>query len=212
MMKRRRGETAPKSLTVSARAAAGEAKKSYAPSAAKCLNQSKMGPTPAFMRISGTNNGSVRVMETKVLPKPLKVTTSWRKGRKTSSPRRLITLKLIRMSRLMKSRFGRDPTSTLMHFWNNHAADNAGWYAFTVLRASRSRQSASNASSHAPVIREMWRKIAARPPKDNGDWMPLASPIAITRSNSVFSGESLYVGNNPNKTRLSLASSIESKP
>eukprot|EP00982_Pelagococcus_subviridis_P009244 30914-Pelagococcus_subviridis.AAC.4 len=43
-------------------------------------------------------------------------------------------------------------------------------------------------------------KIAAKPPNDSGDCIPLASPICITRSKSVRNGESRYVGNVPKRT------------
>ena len=85
---------------------------------------------------------------------------------------------------------GRVPGATLMHFWNSHDAESAGWYALSVARHSRSRTSLSNASSMASVSLPTCLSSAASPPKLRGLWIPDASPMAVTRSNPAGSGES----------------------
>ena len=89
---------------------------SYAPNAMKCRSQSRIGPGPAWIRICGTNIGSLVVIVTKVLPRDPNFTTSCRNGRMTSSPSEDITPKLTRISLFMNPTGGDVPGDTDMHF------------------------------------------------------------------------------------------------
>jgi hypothetical protein len=57
------------------------------------------------------------------------------------------------------------------------------------------------------VMRSQLAGQRCAPPKDSGDWMPLASPICMIRSKAGCSGLCLYVGKKPNNTLWKVMSS-----